>query len=74
MADPTDTADTPREASRYASRKFLMAVALLVANLVLLGVGWIDKALYVDFAKWITGLYFAGNVGTWLAEAMRGKV
>jgi hypothetical protein len=44
-----------------------------VANLVLLGVGWIDKALYVDFAKWIAGLYFAGNVGAAAAELLKAK-
>lgn len=68
-----DTKDPLVFEARYASRKFLIAVGLLVTNTVLLYAGLIDKALYVDGQKWITGLYMAGNVGTWLAEAMKGK-
>lgn len=68
-----DTADTPRESSRYASRKFLITVGLLVANVALLYVGLIDKTLYVDSAKWITGLYFGANVASWAADLLKGR-
>jgi hypothetical protein len=74
MADTADDATAPREASRYASRKFLVAVVLLVINVVVLGVGWIDSAQYVDFAKWITGLYYGANVATWVTDLLKGRV
>lgn len=66
-------ADTPAGASRYASRKFLMAGSIIVAGHVALGLKAIPPELWLDLMKWTAGLYFAGNVGTWLTDALRAK-
>lgn len=50
-------------ASRYASRKFLLAAAtLLIATGLLIG-GGLHSAEWVDMVRWTLGLYMAGNVG-----------
>jgi len=61
------------EERRYASRKFLIAVVLVAATMALFVLGRIDAVLWADVTKWIVGLYYAGNVGTWLTEAIRSK-
>ncbi len=62
---------------RYASRKWILAVGIwLVGTLV-----WIitpqfgvlpimSTTTWVDFSKWILGLYMAGNVGDTAAEKL----
>ena len=65
--------DTPREASRYASRKFVLTVAVLMLAALYRELGVLSEAGWVDLTKWTLGLYFAGNVGTWVADAMRAR-
>jgi hypothetical protein len=58
---------------RYSSRKFLMACSIIVAGHIALGLDAINSAEWLDLMKWTAGLYFAGNVGTWLTDALRAK-
>lgn len=73
MADTTDTTATPREASRYASRKFLLATAGLIATNALLLHGKIDAATWLEATRWTLGLYFGANVATWAADLLKGR-
>ena len=70
-ADTLEPAATARDASRYASRKFLLAVTMLIGAAVALGAGKIDASTWADVSKWVTGLYMAGNVGAWLSNSLR---
>lgn len=54
--------------TRYASRKFLLAVAAFLAACGFLLSGQIDAAQWIGFVEWIVGLYMAGNVGDTAAE------
>lgn len=64
MSDPVT------EESRYASRKFILAVmALTMAFLLLLG-DFIAAAGFLDLVKWTLGLYFTANVGQKAAQAI----
>jgi hypothetical protein len=75
-ADQADAADTPagaRAASRYASRKFLLTTALLVAATVLLMHGRIDPATWSQTVTWALGLYMAGNAASWATDALRTR-
>ena len=58
---------------RYSSRKFLMACSIIVAGHIALGLSAINSAEWLDLMKWIAGLYFAGNVGTWAVDAIKGR-
>ena len=50
-------------AARYASRKFLLACAALLAGIVFFALGKIDAAQWLSQSAWVLGLYMAGNVG-----------
>jgi hypothetical protein len=52
--------------SRFASRKFILAAAMLAAGIALLVLGFVDAEQWVSFSTWILGLYVTGNVGTYL--------
>jgi hypothetical protein len=54
---------------RYASRKFLLALLVLITGGTFRVLGYIDAAAWVDLTKWTLGLYFVGNVGTWAVDA-----
>lgn len=56
---------------RFASRKFRIAVGVLVVAWVAFPFGLFTSAELLDFSKWIVGLYMAGNVGDTAAEAIR---
>lgn len=49
--------------SRYASRKFLLACAGLIAGIVFFALGKLDAAQWLSQSAWVLGLYMAGNVG-----------
>lgn len=66
-------AEAPREASRYASRKFILTVAVLAVAAIYRETGAISPELWVDLTKWTLGLYFGANVGTWLVDAFKAK-
>lgn len=51
-----------KAASRYASRKFILAAVAFVAILVLLLLGNISAELFTENLRWVLGLYFTGNV------------
>ena len=62
---------------RYSSRKWLFslviwAVGTIVWVLALL-IDWLPDCpteLWIDFSKWVLGLYMAGNVGDTAAEKL----
>lgn len=47
------------------SRKFILAVVILVAGVVFLMTGRVDYDQFLDLARWIFGLYAAGNAATY---------
>lgn len=49
-------------AERFASRKWILALLVLLGGTALSLAGKLDPLL-VELAKWIVGLYFAANVG-----------
>lgn len=61
-----------REASRYASRKFLLTVVTLLCAFLAFGFKAITAPEAIDLTKWVLGLYFAGNVGAKIAEVLQG--
>lgn len=61
------------EDRRYASRKFLLALLVLVTGGAFRVLGYLDAATWVDLTKWTLALYFGANVGGWLIDAFRSK-
>jgi hypothetical protein len=51
----------PQERSRFASRKFLLAVLVVLLAAGLLAAGRIGDAAWVEVTIWAAGLYMAGN-------------
>ena len=49
-------------ASRYASRKFVLAAAGFVAGVVFFALKWMTADQWIGWTTWLTGLYLAGNV------------
>ena len=47
---------------RFASRKFLLACAGLIAGIVFFALGRLDAAQWLSQSAWVLGLYMAGNV------------
>jgi hypothetical protein len=62
------------EDRRFASRKFLLTVAVLGLAAVYRELDMLSEAGWVDLTKWALGLYFGANVGTWAVDLLRGKV
>lgn len=58
----------------YTSRKFILAVGCIAIATGLLLYKSIDGAQWVDVAKWVTGLFMAGNVGEKYAAKTETKV
>lgn len=58
---------------RYASRKFLLALLVLLAGGAFRVLGYVDPAAWVELTKWTLGLYCAGNVGAWAVDAVRAR-
>ena len=48
---------------RFASRKFLLACAGLIAGIVFFALGRLDAVQWLSQSVWVLGLYMAGNVG-----------
>lgn len=46
------------------SRKFLLSVVILLAGAVFLAMGKVDYEQFLDLARWILGIYVAGNATT----------
>ena len=70
MPEPTDTA---AGASRYASRKFLLTLAVPVVGAIYRETGTLSQELWVDLTKWVLALYFGANVGTWAVDAFKSR-
>ena len=49
-------------------RKFVLSAALLVMAFALAMTSIIKPDVFMDFAKWILGIYVAGNVTTGLVS------
>lgn len=47
---------------RYASRKFILACAALLAGWVAFPFGLVDAGQVLEFTQWVLGLYFGANV------------
>jgi hypothetical protein len=45
-------------------RKFVLSLMLLVMAFVLAMMSIIKPDIFIDFAKWILGIYVTGNVAT----------
>lgn len=61
-------ADDPPEGRGFASRKFLLALLVVVGAAGLLWADKIDAARWVDVTTWALGLYMLGNGATaWAA-------
>ncbi|CAN7467344.1 hypothetical protein LJR175_003116 [Variovorax sp. LjRoot175] len=62
------------EESRYASRKWILAMLIVVAAILLLLGEFIKEVAFVDLVKWVAGLYFGFNVTQkgfeWLAGVL----
>ena len=76
VLSPEDAASADR---RYASRKFLFAMAVWVAATIgwfTSFIGWwvIDTEQYLSFSKWVLGLYIAGNLGDTMVTPVASKV
>lgn len=56
---------------RYASRKFLLAVAAFLAGCGFLLSAKIAPEQWQTFTQWVLGLYIAGNIGDTAAERLR---
>lgn len=71
MTDP----DTPPAAAerRFASRKFILASALLAAGTVLLLAGKIDAATWLEISRWTLGMYCGANVGALAVDLFKGR-
>lgn len=68
-----DEGNDLRLTRRIASRKFLLAVSVLTLAAWLLLTGRIEDKVWSELTIYTLGLYFAGNVGTWFADAIKGR-
>lgn len=64
---------------RYSSRKWLFSIVIWIVGTIvwILAhlVTWLpdySTELWIDFSKWVLGLYMAGNVGDTAAEKLFG--
>lgn len=62
---------------RYASRKWRLVLLVWgtgtlawILSTVFYPVGWLSAPVWVEFSKWMVGLYMAGNVGDTAAEKL----
>lgn len=66
-------APTPADRSRYGSRKWLLALLVVLGSSALLLVGKIDMQTWAEVVIPVVGLYMAGNAGTAWAAAFTGR-
>ena len=52
-------------------RKILFALILMVGASIFLGIEKIDSAQWVDFMKWIFGIYAGGNAAEHISGAFK---
>ncbi len=53
---------------RFLSRKFQLCVAAFLFATVFFGLDMLASAEWMDYTRWIVGLYLAGNIGDTVAE------
>jgi hypothetical protein len=70
--ETTHAEPTARD-GRYGSRKFLLALLLVIGSTGLLLAAAIDAATWREVVIWVTGLYMAGNGATAWAGAFVGR-
>jgi len=59
--------------ARYASRKFLLTCVLVMMAATAFALGLITPEQFIDYTKWLLGLYMVGNVGdTFVTKTDRG--
>lgn len=54
--------------NHFASRKWILALLLVVCAMTARGLLWIDGAQLVSLLTWSAGLYMAGNIGQAVAD------
>ena len=75
----SNTTPTPadKEESRYASRKFLLALLVVIACIAMRVTDLLDPARFVELVKWTAALYFGFNVtqkaAEWIVQAFGNK-
>ena len=65
---------TEKQDRRYASRKFIFALAVWVGGTLGWTGGMMTTDQWIQFSKWVLGLYMAGNVGDTLVSGLAGKL
>lgn len=63
----------PPEPRGFASRKWLLSVAVVAAATGLLWAGKIEAARWAEVVVWVTGLYMAGNGASSAVAALWGR-
>lgn len=74
MSDNTDTAAAAKADRRYASRKFLLALLVLLAAMAANALRIPVDPIVADLVKWALGLYFGANVAAAGVAWLTGKV
>jgi hypothetical protein len=52
---------------RFASRKFILACAALLAGTAFFSLGMMSAEQWLSQSAWVLGLYMAGNIGDTVA-------
>lgn len=50
-------------ATRFASRKFVLASAAFVTGVTFFAFRQLDATQWIGYTEWVLGLYMAGNIG-----------
>lgn len=61
---------TTKLESRFASRKWTAWWTLTLVSLMFPAQGWCTGPEWLEFAKWLFGLYLAGNVSSVVAQGL----
>lgn len=70
---PQSSPQSSAERGRYGSRKWLLALLLVIGSTGLLWAGKIGAAAWAEVVIWVAGLYMAGNAGQAWAAAFTGR-
>lgn len=59
--------------ARFASRKFILTCVLILMAATAFALGLITPEQFIDYTKWLLGLYMVGNVGdTFVTKSQPG--
>jgi hypothetical protein len=68
VVTPNDTSDP---LSFIGGRKFIISYSLIIMAFALTMASIIKPDVFMDFAKWILGIYVTGNVATGLVSMLK---